>query len=114
MAEYPFTDEGLRQALRALGGYRDHVAATLRRMGIKGTPCVAGQCAIAVYVERLFGGYVTVGPADVGVTRTISAVEFGEMWTEYERIEANLPAPVASFVRAYDLAQYPDLIKEAA
>lgn len=114
MSEYPFTDEGLRRALKALGGFREHIADTLRRLDIKGTPCLAGRCAIAVYVERLFGGDVTVGSTTVGVTRTVPVIEFGSCWTDYQHIVVDLPLPVAAFVRAYDLEQYPDLIKEAA
>lgn len=114
-AEYPFTDEGLRQALRALGGFRDEVASVLRRVGVKGIPGNACGCPVAVYVQRLLGdGTAIVDATTVTVTRYLLVEEFGSVWTDHERIEADLPAPVATFVRAFDLRTIPDLIKESA
>jgi hypothetical protein len=115
VAEYPFTAEGLLRALKALGGFRDEVAATLRRLGVKGEPCKACECAIAVYVQLVLGdGYATVDATSVKVSRSIPVVEFGSVWAEHQTITAELPAPVATFVRAYDLRTIPDLIKEPA
>lgn len=115
MAEYPFTDDGLRAALKALGGFRDEVAASLHRLGIKGTPGDPCDCPIAVYAERSLGdGWAQVDITSVKVRRNLTVAEFGETWTDRQYVEADLPAPVATFVRAYDLRTIPYLIKEAA
>lgn len=85
--------------LAALGRTDDEVAATLRRLGITGRQFAVSHCPVANYLREHAGmAHPNVSPRAVT--------------TRNEHV-TYVPAPVAGFIRAFDLGYFPDLITPA-
>lgn len=85
--------------LAALGSTADAVAETLRRLGITGRPRAVNHCPVANYLREHAGmAHPNVSPRAVT--------------TRNEHV-TYVPAPVAGFIRAFDLGYFPDLITPA-
>ena len=80
-----------QERLEALGDTSAAVAASLRKLGIKGTRGYADACPLAVY---LGDGY------HVGIRR---------YWRPSDEFSAALPEAALAFARAFDRGDYPDL-----
>jgi hypothetical protein len=113
VAEYPFTDAGLRDALARLGRRRQKVRRTLVKHGCQGDPDQCNSCPVAVYVERVFGADVAVTVEDfVTVTRDLFVDEgHGRYYEATQQIRAEAPDAVLDFIESMDGRQYPELIK---
>lgn len=114
MPEYPFSDAGLREALRRLGRRRQKVRRTLRKHGCLGDPDSCNSCPVAVYLTRVFGyeDVIVDGP-QATLTRdvVVDPEGYGDFYADVETIRRWLPKPVTDFIAAFDGLQYPELIK---
>lgn len=112
---YPFTDEGLRDALAKLGRRRQKVRRTLVKHGCQGDPDQCNSCPVAVYLSRLFGtDDVTVESGWACLTRELLVDEdlgYGRYYLTIEHARAPLPPAVVLFTRSFDCLRYPELIK---
>ena len=110
---YPFTDEGLRDALAKLGRRRQKVRRTLVKHGCQGDPDQCNSCPVAVYVGRLFGPDAEVLVDEwVTVTRDLFIDEGqGRYYEATQEIRAEAPDAVLGFIESMDARQYPELIK---
>lgn len=85
--------------LAALGDTPGEVAATLRQLGITGRQFAVSHCPVANYLREHAGmAHPNVSPRTV-TTRAGYVIQ--------------TPAPVAAFVRQFDLGYFPDLITPA-
>lgn len=102
---FPLTDVGLMDALDALGRNDVAVAATLRRLGIRGQRGVCGRCPIANYLATIWPGYDFVE-----VEPDVAAV-----WRGHQRVQELLPAACVDFVREFDTRRdHQDLLEGGA
>lgn len=109
---YPFTDEGLRDALAKLGRRRQKVRRTLVKHGCQGDPDQCNSCPVAVYVGRLFGTDSVVVEDSVIVTRDLFVDEgYGRYYEATQEIRVDTPDAVLGFIESMDGRQYPELIK---
>lgn len=99
--KYPLTEDGIRDALAALGPTADRVAETLRLFGIKGQRETCNSCPVAEYLHRVVEGvsFVEVRRMTVRVLRDVGVL-----------VAVDTPTPVHRFVDAFDGgAWYQDL-----
>jgi hypothetical protein len=93
---YPLTDEGLWEALKALGDTPEEIAAALRRLGIKGQQHNCADCPGARYL--------------LAIWPDLDLVEFDvpivQIRRQPERATVNPPEAVRSFVALFDNRQY--------
>lgn len=111
---YPFTDEGLREALRRLGRRRQKVRRTLRKLGCTGDPDSCNSCPVAVYLTRALGydDVIVDGPYATATRDVLADPEgYGDFYADVETIRVLLPKPITDFIDSFDGRQYPDLIK---
>lgn len=97
----------VRNYLESLGNTPDEVHQTLKDKGIKGRRASASRCPISNAVHQ----HVKM---DTYVTHTDTLVVDPELSPDVN--DRNLvvnPWPVAEFIAAFDLRQYPDLDEEA-
>lgn len=102
---YPFTDEGLHDALIALGRTKRTVALTLMRGGWRGKRNDCAKCPVANYVAAMFGhdSILDVGPDSVTVTRDIWVDQgYGMGYSDPQCIVAHLPGAVREWIREFD------------
>lgn len=114
MAEYPFTEAGLRAALARLGRRRQKVRRTLRKHRCLGDPDSCNSCPVAVYLGRVMDcDDVVVDGPHVTLTRDRLADDegYGNFYETTDRISMLLPWPVVFFIEEFDARRYPDLIK---
>lgn len=100
---YPATEDGVLQALTDLGDTAEAIAAALLTNGYTGRTASASYCPIARYLSDTIPGLIAdsiqVGTDDAG------------LWTEHgHSIDVDLPAPVVTFVTAFDCGAYPELV----
>lgn len=104
--EYPFTDEGLRAALEALGGTGEVVAETLRRLGKRGNRRECADCPVARYLWDLWPDVTSVSVGehdDIRVERVVVVADsLGYSERVGERITAPEPPGVAQFIERFD------------
>lgn len=120
MAEltYPFTEEGIEQALTALGTTPNAVATNLSAMGFRGCRDQESNCPVAHYLLASVPGMASVGVfAERVVSGTDRVERFDSGHAECFDIGlinevVELPNAVAQFVLAFDLGDYPDLNSE--
>lgn len=95
---FPLTEDGVRDALVALGPSMDRVAASLYTAGHRGARCKSGGCPVASYLAKLFPHrlvavdtlHTTVGPV----------------------VMLRNPTAVAGFVASFDMGRFPELRDE--
>lgn len=111
MAEYPFTEEGLRDALKALGRRRQKVRRTLRKHRCLGDPDSCNSCPVAMYLMQIFGtdDVVVEDRATLTLDRFVDEGN-GRYYEATDRISVAVPPPVFDFMNSFDALQYPDLI----
>lgn len=117
MSDYPLTDAGLLEALRALGRNGNQVHDTLLTGGHRGERDNECRCPIAAYLMHVFGiDEVYVCPdrhdAKVTVVVTIFTDEgFGIGYPNTVLLTVQAPWPVAHFAYVFDQwRQYDDLV----
>jgi hypothetical protein len=99
--QYPATNEGLREALKALGTTREQVASTLDRLGIRGRRGDCRTCPVALYLTDVTGGHVLVDVLDV------------RLGSPADHVLVMLPTPVRDFIDRFDQDYYPGLVDMA-
>lgn len=106
---FDFSDEGLKQALDALGTSANAVAGNLEAMGICGRVNEPDCCPVANYLRTSIQG------------ATGACIGRDEDLTLYAQVEGSgeshvdapaIPTAVAGFVVQFDAQRYPDLIEE--
>lgn len=113
MTTYPFTTEGLSSALAALGSTPAHVADTLLDGGHRGRPGCEHRCPVAealsdVYRYPDYSVAVLAEPPDQ--TLFVEVYRFADS----QRLDVDLPEPVAQFVRRFDHGDYAELDRTRA
>lgn len=115
MAEYPFTDKGLRDALARLGRRRQKVRRTLVKHGCLGDPDSCCSCPVAVWLLQVFPDadvIVEDGISGIIVTRDLVIDEgHGRYYEATQQIHTDIPDAVLGFIDSFDGRQYPELIK---
>ena len=97
---YPFTEEGLRSALEALGTTANAVARNLEAMGFKGCREGESNCPVANYLLASFPG----------VREVVVSVGSAFLYRDgQEHVEAPWPFAVDAFVELFDAGRFPDL-----
>lgn len=100
LISYPFTKDGVHDALKALGPSVDSVARNLAAMGFKGCRSKQHECPIANYLL-----------AAITSTHRVS-VGFGEVdvWTPIsERLTVPWTDAVGDFIEYFDNGALPEL-----
>jgi hypothetical protein len=101
LISYPFTEEGLRDALAALGTSGDVVARNLSAMGFKGCRSKSSNCPVANYLLSALPDARSV------------EVEFGWAWardaSERVKLDVDWPQPVEDFIEMFDAGLLPEL-----
>jgi hypothetical protein len=109
-AAYPLTEEGLADALAALGDTPGTVAETLTDGGYRGVRDDCNECPTALYLLDVIVGITAVDVDRVTVTATSdtpAAARISENWQV--RVLAVVPIPVREFIAAFDDGNFPDL-----
>jgi hypothetical protein len=117
---YPFAEDGIEQALTALGTTPNAVATNLSAMGFRGCRDQESNCPVAnyllasvsdmasvsVFVEELPDGYSSSAGGHA---------ECFDLTPDRQQplFVIELPRPVVDFVLTFDRGDYPDLITEA-
>lgn len=96
--------ESIRTLLHSLGPTSGEVADSLRKRGITGFPGHCQTCPIAVLILREYPGEVT--PKNLTVRG--DAIE---LFSGTALRVVRMPQPVRHFLVAFDLAEYPDMIR---
>jgi hypothetical protein len=109
VADYPFTEDGVLSALRALGPTSAEVRQNLAALGIKAPVQVEHSCPIALYLQKAVGG-AQVSVWDVDITLTRQVIEDGQVFTE--DVVVDTPDHIGAFVIRFDAEDYPELIEE--
>lgn len=112
LIRYPFTEQGLYEALTALGTTPQAVATNLGAMGFSGELNEPRSCPVANYLRTSLEG---AQDACVGKD------DHDGLYAEVEREASDcadstvdmpvIPPPVAQFVVQFDDKRFPDLIK---
>lgn len=116
---YPFTEEGISDALTALGTTPNAVATNLSAMGFRGCKDQESNCPVAHYLLASVPDMasVSVFNAALGDRLDESAtghVEGYDMDLGRPPLIVDLPAAVVGFVFAFDKGGFPDLDMEAS
>lgn len=112
---YPFSDEGLAQALAWLGASEDAIAARLTAGGWRGPKDDCEHCPVANFLLATFAAdRVEVNQLGVSVEREVRIFTDSDLDVQQQTIVAETPNAVADFIGDFDSGNYPDLIKEAA
>jgi hypothetical protein len=90
-----------QELLKELGSSGPLVALTLEQRGFGGRPGECDMCPVAHYLEHYLHCYVRVDPEQV---------EVFDVRAKQGYVDFDTPAPVADFVRDFDLQRYPALI----
>lgn len=98
------TNASLKAALEALGRDADEVACNLYAADCTGCPASVGNCPIARYVSRYYGG------ARVVVFQVASVVMLDESVLYGDGVRTETPTSVWAFIRAFDRGAYPELV----
>ncbi len=109
---YPFSDEGVKAALAALGTTENAVATNLYSLGFRGVQGSESQDPL--------GRYLVASVKDAAHAEVI--VEVGSNGEAYailrtpnrEEVAADLPPHVRTFILRFDDGKHPDLIEGAA
>jgi hypothetical protein len=99
LISYPFTEDGLRSALRALGTSGDVVARNLDAMGFKGCRSHSANCPVANYVLSALPT-----PDRSGRVRRAYALN-----ADGVKLDVDQPSPVEDFVEMFDNGRLADL-----
>jgi hypothetical protein len=105
---YPFTDEGLSAALKALGRTDRGVAHTLEAMGIKGCLSDENDCPVAHYILAVVAG---AEGASVEIDMCKAVLRDPDSYADVH-VFADTPVAVSAFMLTFDLKGHPDLIQE--
>jgi hypothetical protein len=97
----PYTEDGLRDALHALGAHATTVAETLTTHGHRGQRGCASRCPIARYLAHEFPDVVGVDVDTDIATLWLSGDPDGHHLGDC-RVTVDMPLPVAVFVRRFD------------
>ena len=120
MAEqtYPFTEEGVTEALVALGLDPEDVAEVLLEMGVRGIPGSDCNCPIAHYLEDVIQDCGSVGVflddalgRETEAHARLEAIP-GSVAEDDSVLHVDLTAAVIVFIRRFDASKYPDLIEK--
>jgi hypothetical protein len=104
---YPFTDEGLTEAVDALGDEADLIADALRALGIRGDRALCDTCPVAAYVQHLYPeATVHVDRSYIRVGLRTTVVEGGQVVQDEAQAEIETPWPVVDFIAAFDAGYY--------
>jgi hypothetical protein len=107
---YPFTDEGLRDALMALGTTQAAVTTNLLAMGARGFRGVECGCPLAVYAADALTGatlaYVYLDDDDSEVHVIAHRRKGSEL---VGMVSATAGGPLPTFVRLFDRGRFPEL-----
>jgi hypothetical protein len=109
VADYPFTEDGVLAALRALGSTVADVRQNLGALGIKGRTDDEGHCVVANYLKAAVGAE-GASVWDVDCTLTRDYIVDGEVGIE--DVIVDTPDHVGAFVIRFDAEDYPELIEE--
>lgn len=110
---YPLTEDGVREALRALGDGSEDVAGRLEQLGIKGFRDDDCSCPVANYLRKTFPDIETVWVLRDNVfIEAYQTDEFG--FGLPVKFDTSNPDPVSAFVGDFDAGIYPELIEEAS
>lgn len=109
MTTYPFTEEGVAQALQALGATPNMVAEYLSREALAGKPKDDCGCPVALYLQAVIEEHPRAG---IYHDDHWFACVWSRDRTNNVEMEVDLPAAVRDFVLAFDRSEYPDLIEE--
>lgn len=109
LISYPFTEDGLRDALVALGTTPHAVATNLIGMGVTGKVNEPLCCPVANYLRASVEG---ARAACLGKDERSDL--FAEVDREPDDESVSIPAPaaVAGFIAQFDARLFPDLIEE--
>jgi hypothetical protein len=110
LIRYPFTDQGLRDCLVALGTTETAVATILSAMGVRGRRGVECGCPLAVYVATVLdvatNAYVYLDDNDTEVHVLAQCRTDG---VTVGQVSATAGGPLPIFVRRFDLGRFPEL-----
>lgn len=110
LLRYPFTEQGLSEALEALGTTPQAVATNLSAMGFTGKVNEPLCCPVANYPRA------SVTSADSAcVAKDESMTLYAEVESPAhlgELVGGRLPQPVDAFIAQFDARLFPDLIDE--
>ncbi len=112
MAElrYPFNDEGLSDALVALGTTLGAVVCNLTVLGVRGRRGVECGCPLAVYVAGVLDGatdaYVYLDDNDTEV-HVIAQIRVGG--EHVDQVAATHGGSLPTFVRLFDRGRFPEM-----
>lgn len=110
LISYPFTEEGLRNALVALGTTPNSVATNLSAMGFRGEVKEPLCCPVANYLRMSLKGATA---ACIGKDERDGLFAEAEDSQDSTRVDMPaIPRPVAEFVLQFDDRRFPDLIEE--
>lgn len=109
---YAFSDDGLRQALVALGDSPEAVGRTLQAMGLRGRRHLCRVCPVAKYLLLVIEGADDIGVHDYKAFAFRTVVEYTDVASEVASTE--LPVVVQAFVEDFDDGRFPDLIEGEA
>lgn len=93
LISYPFTEEGLRSALEALGTTANAVARNLEAMGFKGCRSNSSNCPVANYLLSALPDARSV------------AVEFGYVWARDAngvKLDVGWTDAIGDFIELFD------------
>lgn len=115
LISYPFTEQGLRDALKALGTTPEAVHTNLIGMGFKGYLDECRNCPVANYTTAVITSAVATDVLlddddSAPFVRAYASLPWGQ--EEELFVEAEGTAAVADFIRVFDAGLYPDLIEE--
>lgn len=108
LISYPFSEQGLRDALVALGTTPEAVAKNLLAMGFKGEVDNCEQCPVARYLARSIEATLGVD-VDLFSARLYSP----PVDDEDDFLRADLPSPVKGFIELFDQYRYVDLLEDS-
>jgi hypothetical protein len=91
------------EALRSLGDSPDAVAERLEAAGVRGTPGLVGDCALAMYLSAVVTGDRRVRAVVVRSAR--AAVTLDRGWSI--PVSVRLPTALRRFVYDFDARRYP-------
>jgi hypothetical protein len=110
---YPHTEQGLKDALKALGRSPESVAANLLAMGIEGDREECGSCPVAKYVVASVEAVRLVDAngikVRIGSREDAFELGYGEILHEDNTIEVTTPGPVSMFIEMFDNRRFPEL-----
>lgn len=109
---YPFTEDGVRAAMQALGALPNAVAETLSRAALAGKPGDDCGCPVALYLQAVIQEHPRAG-IYYDDRRWFACLWMRDLGAASE-LNVNLPDAVRDFVLAFDQGEYPDLIEEGS